>query len=215
MHEEQFKTMQQSIAEGVPDAARALALEALRLGMDPLEAIQKGFVPGLNALGEQFAAGEVFLPDLIVAGEAMKAALEVLEPEMQKSGVRREVWGKVVLGTVEGDIHEIGKTLVATLLTASGFEVFDLGVNVPIEEFAAKAKEVGADIVGVSSLLTTTMRGQERVIQSLDRHGLRPRVKVMVGGAPVTSGWAQKIGADGYGQDATAAVALAKSLLHK
>jgi methylmalonyl-CoA mutase cobalamin-binding domain/chain len=139
----------------------------------------------------------------------------VLEPEMQKRGTQREILGKVVLGTVKGDIHEIGKSLVSTLLTASGFQVFDLGVNVPIELFAEKARDLQADLVGVSALLTTTMQGQKSVVEALDRHGLRPKVKVIVGGAPVTRDWADKIGADGYGQDAMAAVAVAKSLLHK
>jgi len=215
MREEQFNTMGQSIVDGTPESARKAASKALELGIDPLEAIKRGFVPGLNRIGEQFNRGEVFLPDLVMAGEAMKAAVAVLEPEMQKRGTQREVLGKVVLGTVKGDIHEIGKSLVSTLLTASGFQVFDLGVNVPIELFVEKARELQADLVGVSALLTTTMQGQKSVVEALDRNGLRPRVKVIVGGAPVTRDWAEKIGADGYGQDAMAAVALAKSLVHK
>jgi len=215
MHEEQFNAMRQSIVDGAPEHASELANKALELGIAPLEAINKGFVSGLNYIGEQFNRGEVFLPDLVMAGEAMKAAVAVLEPEMQKRGTQREILGKVVLGTVKGDIHEIGKTLVSTLLSASGFQVFDLGVDVPIERFAEKARELQADIVGVSALLTTTMQGQKSVVESLERHGLRPRVKVIVGGAPVTRDWAEKIGADGYGQDAMAAVAIAKSLLHK
>lgn len=215
MHEEQFNAMRQSIVDGAPETAREAASKALEQGIAPLEAINKGFVPGLNSIGEQFNRGEVFLPDLVMAGEAMKAAVAVLDPEMQKRGTQREILGKVVLGTVKGDIHEIGKSLVSTLLTASGFQVFDLGVNVPIELFAEKARELQADLVGVSALLTTTMQGQKSVVESLDRHGLRPRVKIIVGGAPVTRDWAQKIGADGYGQDAMAAVAVAKSLLQK
>jgi len=212
MHEEQFNAMRQSIVDGAPESARETANKALALGIAPLEAINRGFVPGLNSIGEQFNRGEVFLPDLVMAGEAMKAAVAVLEPEMQKQGTQREVLGKVVLGTVKGDIHEIGKSLVSTLLTASGFQVFDLGVNVPIELFVEKARELQADLVGVSALLTTTMQGQKSVVEALDRHGLRPRVKIIVGGAPVTQDWARKIGADGYGHDAMAAVALAKSL---
>ncbi len=215
MHEEQFNAMRQSIVDGAPESARESANQALALGIDPLDAINKGFVAGLNSIGEQFNRGEVFLPDLVMAGEAMKAAVAVLEPEMQKRGTQREILGKVVLGTVKGDIHEIGKSLVSTLLTASGFQVFDLGVNVPIELFAEKARDLQADLVGVSALLTTTMQGQRSVVEALDRHGLRPKVKIIVGGAPVTRDWADKIGADGYGQDAMAAVAVAKSLLHK
>ena len=215
MHEEQFNAMRQSIVDGAPESARESANQALALGIAPLDAINKGFVAGLNSIGEQFNRGEVFLPDLVMAGEAMKAAVAVLEPEMQKRGTQREILGKVVLGTVKGDIHEIGKSLVSTLLTASGFQVFDLGVNVPIELFAEKARDLQADLVGVSALLTTTMQGQKSVVEALDRHGLRPKVKVIVGGAPVTRDWADKIGADGYGQDAMAAVAVAKSLLQK
>jgi len=215
MHEEQFNAMRQSIVDGAPESARESANQALALGIAPLDAINKGFVAGLNSIGEQFNRGEVFLPDLVMAGEAMKAAVAVLEPEMQKRGTQREILGKVVLGTVKGDIHEIGKSLVSTLLTASGFQVFDLGVNVPIGLFAEKARDLQADLVGVSALLTTTMQGQKSVVEALDRHGLRPKVKVIVGGAPVTRDWADKIGADGYGQDAMAAVAVAKSLLHK
>jgi len=215
MHEEQFNAMRQSIVDGAPESARESANKALALGIDPLEAINKGFVTGLNSIGEQFNRGEVFLPDLVMAGEAMKAAVAVLEPEMQKRGTQREILGKVVLGTVKGDIHEIGKSLVSTLLTASGFQVFDLGVNVPIELFVEKARDLQADLVGVSALLTTTMQGQKSVVEALDRHGLRPKVKIIVGGAPVTRDWADKIGADGYGQDAMAAVAVAKSLLHR
>jgi corrinoid protein of di/trimethylamine methyltransferase len=214
MHEEQFNAMRQSIVEGAPESACESAKKALEVGIAPLDAINKGFMLGLNAIGEQFNRGEVFLPDLVMAGEAMKAAVAVLEPEMQKCGTQRQILGKVVLGTVKGDIHEIGKSLVATLLTASGFQVFDLGVNVPIELFVEKARELEADLVGVSALLTTTMQGQKSVVEALDRHGLRPKVKVIVGGAPVTRDWAEKIGADGYGQDAMAAVAVAKSLLH-
>jgi corrinoid protein of di/trimethylamine methyltransferase len=215
MHEEQFNAMRQSIVDGAPESACESAHKALALGIAPLEAINRGFVPGLNSIGEQFNRGEVFLPDLVMAGEAMKAAVAVLEPEMQKRGTQREILGKVVLGTVKGDIHEIGKSLVSTLLTASGFQVFDLGVDVPVELFVEKARDLQADLVGVSALLTTTMQGQKGVVEALDRHGLRPRVKIIVGGAPVTRDWAEKIGADGYGRDAMAAVAVAKSLLQK
>jgi methanogenic corrinoid protein MtbC1 len=149
----------------------------------------------------------------VLAGEALKAAVAALEPEMQKRGVQRQTLGKVVLGTVQGDIHEIGKTLVAAMLTAHGFAVYDLGVDVPFAQFVAKAREVGANIVGVSALLTTTMAGQRAVIKALEEANLRPQVKVMVGGAPVTRRWAEEIGADGYGEDAIAAVAVARRLV--
>jgi methylmalonyl-CoA mutase cobalamin-binding domain/chain len=137
----------------------------------------------------------------------------VLEPEMARRGTQRQMLGKVVIGTVEGDIHEIGKTLVATMLTASGFQVYDIGVDVPVIKFVDKAREVGADVVGLSALLTTTMVKQKDVIEALDDAGLRPKVKVMVGGAPVTSGWAKEIGAEGYSEDAIGAVVVAKQLV--
>src|ERR1700757_2451367 len=172
MANELFEAMKQSIMEGDPDRARELSRRAIAEGINPLEAIHRGFVPGLHAVGEQFEQGEMFLPDLVQAGEAMKAATATLEPEIQRAGSKRETLGRVVLGTVKGDIHEIGKTLVGTMLSASGFEVFDLGVDVAFESFALKAEELGADIVGVSSLLTTTMTGQKGVVEALERHGL-------------------------------------------
>jgi corrinoid protein of di/trimethylamine methyltransferase len=213
MSDELFNAMRQSIVDGDAEQAEVLARQALERGIDPLDAINEGFVTGVNYVGQQFGCGEMFLPDLVLAGEAMKAAVAVLEPEMQKRGSQRQMLGKVVLGTVKGDIHEIGKTLVATMLSASGFQVYDLGVDVPFEKFAQKAREVGADIVGVSALLTTTMTGQKSVIEALDDVGLRPKVKVMVGGAPVTRSWADEIGADGYSEDAISAVAEAKRLV--
>jgi corrinoid protein of di/trimethylamine methyltransferase len=215
MHEELFAAMRQSVIDGDTDQVALLAQRSLDIGMDPLDAINQGFVPGVNYVGEQFALGEMFLPDLVMGGEAMKAAVAMLEPEMVRRGSQRASLGTVVLGTVTGDIHEIGKTLVQTMLTATGFQVHDLGVDVPTELFVAKAREVHADIIGLSALLTTTMPAQRLVVQALEREGLRPRVKVMVGGAPVTREWAAAIGADGYGEDAIAAVTLAKALMEK
>ena len=144
---------------------------------------------------------------------AMKAAIAVLEPELKRQGTSREILGRVVLATVEGDIHEIGKSLVGTMLTAAGFEVHDLGVNVPADRIIAKAEEVGADIVGLSALLTTTMVRQREVIEAMDKKGLRNRTRVIVGGAPVTQDWVQKIEADGYSEDAIGAVNMARNLI--
>jgi len=194
MSEELLGAMRQSIIDGAADHAIELAQRALQAGMDPLQAVNGGFVPGVDYVGEQFAARQMFLPDLVMAAEAMKAGIAVLEPEMHRRGTQREFLGRVVLGTVKGDIHEIGKTLVGILLSAAGFEVVDLGVNVTAEMFAAKARELEADIVGVSSLLTTTMALQRGVVEALDRAQLRPRVKIIVGGAPVTRKWAEEIG---------------------
>ena len=213
MSEELLKAMAQSIIDGEAEVAADLAKQAVEAGVDPLEAITKGYMPGVNEVGDSFACGNVFLPELVMAGEAMKAAIAVLEPELKKAGTSREILGRVVLATVEGDIHEIGKSLVGTMLTAAGFEVHDLGVNVPAEKIIAKAEEVGADIVGLSALLTTTMVRQREVIEAMDRKGMRNKTRVMVGGAPVTQDWVQKIEADGYSEDAVGAVNMAKSLM--
>jgi corrinoid protein of di/trimethylamine methyltransferase len=211
-----FAAMRQSIIDGAPENASALAKQALALRHHPLAIIDNGFVPGMTEVGQLFAKHLMFLPDMLAAAEAMKAAMDVLEPELKRQGEERPVVGTIVLGTTKGDIHEIGKTLVGTLLTANGFKVYDLGVDISPEKFAEKASEVSADVVGVSALLTTTMRGQKSVVDALERTGLRPSVRVIVGGAPVTQRWAEEIGADGYAKDAITAVALVKSLLeHK
>ena len=213
MTDELFQKMAQSIIDGEPETAVQLAQQAVTAGLDPLAAITNGFVVGVNQVGERFACGEAFLPELVMAGEAMKAAVGYLDPELQKRGAVRQIYGKVVLATVEGDIHEIGKSLVGTMLTASGFQVFDLGVDVPTAKIIEKTREVQADIVGLSALLTTTMINQREVIETLQKEGLRDKVKVMVGGAPVTRDWVQHIGADGYSEDAVGAVAVAKNLV--
>ena len=213
--EELYKEMAQSIIDGEAEQAVALAQKSIDLQMHPLETITKGCVVGVNYIGDQFGKGEAFLPELVMAGEAMKAAVATLEPELLKLGEAREVMGRVVLATVEGDIHEIGKTLVGTMLSASGFEVYDIGVDAPAEKIIGKALEVNADIIGMSALLTTTMVRQREVIEELDKEGLRPRIKVLVGGAPITKDWAGKIKADGTSEDAVGAVKLAKQLLGK
>jgi corrinoid protein of di/trimethylamine methyltransferase len=211
--EDLFKEMAQSITDGESEKAADLAKQAIAQGIDPLDAINKGFVAGVNFVGDQFSCGNMFLPELVMAGEAMKAAVAVLEPEMTKRGTERKMLGKVILCTVEGDIHEIGKTLVGTMLSATGFQVFDMGVDVPVMKVVEKAREVGADIVAMSALLTTTMVHQKDVIEALEDIGIRSKVKVMVGGAPVTQEWVKQIGADGYSEDAIGAARVAKQLL--
>jgi corrinoid protein of di/trimethylamine methyltransferase len=213
MNEQIYKTMAQSIIDGEADEAEELARQAIEMGIDPLDAINKGFVPGIDHVGKLFGCGDAFLPELVMAGEAMKTAVSVLEPEMAKRGSERKMLGTVVIGTIEGDIHDIGKTLVGTMLSASGFKVFDLGVDVPVMTLVEKARLENADIVGVSALLTTTMVKQRDVIEALDDMGMRPKVKVMVGGAPVTRTWADEIGADAFSEDAVGAVTVAKQLL--
>jgi corrinoid protein of di/trimethylamine methyltransferase len=213
--DELYQTMSQSVIDGEPEQAEELAQKAVSLGLDPLEVIDQGYTRGMNVLGDCFARGEVFLPHLVMGGEAMKAAIAVLEPELARRQQQRQVLGKVVIGTVAGDIHEIGKSLVATMLSANGFQVFDLGVDVPVSTFVEKAREVEADIIGLSALLTTTMLNQRRVIENLQEAGLREKVKIIVGGAPVSQSWAEQIGADGYSENAVGAVALAKKLMGK
>ena len=213
MPDEILGFLRQSIIDGAAQRAATLARQALAQGMDPLEAIERGYVPGMDHMGALYARREVFLPDLVMAGEAMKAAMAVLEPAIKKRGGVRHFRGRVVLGTVKGDIHEIGKNLVGILLSANGFEVHDLGVNVPAEVFVAKAREVKADLVGASALLTTTMSQQKNLVEAVRREGLHPKVKVMVGGAAVTQRWVEEIAADGFSKDAVSAVALAKTLV--
>lgn len=213
MSEELFQKMSQSIVDGDADAAVALAKEAITTGVPPLDAITKGFVTGVNIVGDAFGRGEAYLPELVMAGEAMKAALTTLDPELKKQGTERRTLGKVVIATVDGDIHEIGKSLVATMLGASGFEVYDLGVDVEIEKIIGTALNVNADIIAMSALLTTTMVKQKEVIEELDKEGLRGKFKVMVGGAPVTRDWVKTIGADGFSEDAIGAVNIAKQLI--
>jgi len=215
MPDDHFSAMRQSIIDGAPDTASGLAQEAVASGIPPIDAINCGFVPGMHDVGEQFARGQMFLPDMMASAEAMRAAMGVLDPELRKLGTARPTAGVVVLGTTKGDIHEIGKILVGTMLTAHGFQVHDLGVDVTGDKFAAKARELKADIVGVSALLTTTMRNQKSVVEALEKEGLRSHVKIMVGGAPVTRRWADEVGADGYAKDAMSAVTLAQELMQR
>jgi corrinoid protein of di/trimethylamine methyltransferase len=202
----------QSLVEGDPDLTVNATRQALAAGLEPLAIINGGLIPGMRIVGEKFSSGEYFLPNLIVSANGMKQAMQLLDPELK---ARRQVVssrGSVVIGTVHGDIHEIGKSLVATMLSAHGFEVHDLGVDVPTERFIDTVMTTRANLIGMSSLLTTTMSMQKKVIQALIGAGLRERVKVMVGGAPVSARWAEDIGADGYAEDAVGAVDLAMRL---
>jgi trimethylamine corrinoid protein len=208
-----YEQMADAVITGQPDRARELAEEAIRAGIDPLEAIDRGYKPGMDVVGEGFAEGELFIPDLMMAGEAMKAAIATLEPEMVNRQQERKVLGVVVIGTVQGDIHEIGKTLVATMLAASGFKVHDLGVDVSAQQFVDAVRDAQADVVGLSSLLTTTILNQEVVIQALSEAGLRDHVKVIIGGVPANEEWAAEIGADAYADNATEAVDVIKGLV--
>jgi corrinoid protein of di/trimethylamine methyltransferase len=201
-----------SLVAGDPDAAVEGTRQALAAGVEPLTIIEGGLVPGMRIVGDKYATGEYFLPNLIVSASGMKQAMALLEPELKARRQELKSSGTVVIGTVRGDIHEIGKSLVATMLAANGFEVHDLGVDVSTDAFVARVRETRANLVGLSALLTTTMHGQKDVIRALEAAGLRGQVKVMVGGAPVNKKWADEIGADGWAQDAVAAVDLAARL---
>jgi len=203
----------ESIVGGEPESVVALTQKALESGLQPLEIINQGLVPGMNVAGEKFARGEFFLPHLLIAAKGMQAAMELLEPELGARKQVHEAVGTVVIGTVQGDIHEIGKSLVGTMLSANGFKVYDLGVDVPKEDFIARVKETGADLLGLSALLTTTMIGQREVIENLVQAGIRDQVKVVVGGAPVSQAWADEIGADAYAENAMDAVEVARRVL--
>ncbi len=203
----------QAIDQGDRDKTVELTQKALGAGDNPQDIIAKGLQAGMAAVGEKFSSGEYFLPDMLMAARAMKAALEVLAPALKETGI--PTIGKVVIGTVEGDMHDIGKNVVATFLSGNGFEVFDLGLNVPAQKFIDEVKEKQPDILGMSALLTTTMPVMGKVIKALEGAGLRSGVKVVVGGAPVTQDYADYIGADGYAHDGGRAVPVCRELIGK
>jgi 5-methyltetrahydrofolate--homocysteine methyltransferase len=210
--QEFYDKLAQAVIDGEGEIASEIAKAALAAGLDPMACINNGLTEGMNSVGDLFSSGEYYLPDLIIGGNAMKAAMAVLEPALADNQ-ERDVLGKVVIGTVKGDLHEIGKTLVATLLSANGFLVTDIGIDKSPVDFLNAAIEAEADIVGASALLTTTMVVQGQVIEALEDAGLREKVKVMVGGAPVNQSWADQIGADAFGEDAISAVDIAKKLM--
>ena len=194
-----FDKAVQAIMDADEEEARKVASESLEAGMDPLEMINQGFTEGIRKMGDLFERGEVFLPGLIVASEAMTAAVEILEAALpaKKQAEKKVV---IVLGTVEGDIHDIGKGIITTMLRVHGYEVHDIGRDVPIDTFVEKAKELNADVVGSSAMMTTTQIGQRKLEEALRKAGLRDKVLTMVGGAVATDHWAQRIGADFFGE---------------
>lgn len=213
--DEAFQKITQAVIDGEKDVVVQLVKETIDQSLETIDIVNKGLVPGIDEVGERWENGDYFLPELIVSAEAMKAGMDLLQPLLEKDTGRAMTKGTVVIGTVEGDIHDIGKTLVGSLLQASGFEVHDLGGDVPIDTFLAKAKETNADIIALSALLTTTMVEQKKLIEKLKDKGEaeRAKYKVLVGGAPVSPEWAEKIGADGTAPDAMSAVRLAISLI--
>ena len=200
-----------AIIQGDKAKTTEVARRALTEGIDPIEILNSGFIPGINTVGDLFGSGKLFLPDLILAAEAMKTATEVCNEALPKERIEKR--GKVVIGTVEGDIHDIGKAIVVSLLQANGFEVYDLGRDVSSHKFVKKAQGVEADVIGSSCLLTTTMDGQRKLEQELRRLGLRERFKTIIGGAPVTQRWANRIGADAYAEDAADGVKKIRELI--
>jgi len=195
------------------ELAAEVAAEALAAGVDPVEIIEKGFTAGMMEVGEQFEQGTLFLPHVLAAAEAMKAGIEVMKPEMERRKSQTKNLGTVVIGTIEGDIHSIGKDIVASMLNIAGFDVVDLGRDVPIGTFIEKVKELKPQIVASSALMTTTMINQIQIEEQLKEAGVREQVKTMVGGAPCTQDWADKIGADIYGESATDVVSKVKAAL--
>lgn len=213
---ELFLELKQAIIDGDDDIVGELSQKVIDESINPVDAVQLGLIKGIEVVGELWKAGEVFLPDVMMSAEAMKVGLGLLEPEIAKLGMSQgEAKGKLVLGTVEGDIHDIGKNITGAMFTAAGYKVFDIGTDIKAEEFVLKAQEVGADIIGASALLTTTMSAQKQIIDYLLEHNLRSQFKVFIGGGPTSQAYADEIGADGWAESADEAVALADRMLAK
>jgi corrinoid protein of di/trimethylamine methyltransferase len=202
----------QVIINGDRAEAVGLAQQAVKSGIEPLKAVD-AFTEGIKIVGDMFSDGDCYLPELICSGEAMKDAMEILDSEIQKRGEERKYIGTVVIGTVKDDIHDIGKTIVTSLLGANGFHVYDLGTDVSAETFIEKIEEVNANIVALSALITTTMPYQGKVIKAIIDAGLRDKVKIIIGGAPTSESWSEQIGADGYGKNAINALEVSKKLM--
>jgi len=204
-----LKALSDAIINGDQNTAVEITRQALAEGTAPKSVLDDGLIAGMDVIGVRFKKSEVYIPEVLIAARAMKMAMEVLEPELVKAGV--EPIGKLAIGTVQGDLHDIGKNLVAMMLKGAGFEVVDLGVDVGPGKFIEQARTKSIQLIGMSTLLTTTMPGMEKTVKALKEAGLS--IKVMVGGAPVTQDYADRIGADGYAADAASAVDMAKSLV--
>ncbi len=204
-----LKALADAVIKGDQSAAVEITKAALEEGTAAKSVLEDGLIAGMDVVGARFKKNEVYIPEVLIAARAMKMAMEILEPELVKAGVKPV--GRFLIGTVQGDLHDIGKNLVAMMLKGAGFEVIDLGVDVEPEKFVEQVKTQGVHVVGLSALLTTTMPGMEKTIQALKEAGVS--AKIMIGGAPVTQGYADKIGADGYAADAASAVDMVKSLV--
>ena len=204
-----LKALADAIIKGDQNAAVEITKAALEGGTKAESVLNDGLIAGMDIVGARFKKNEVYIPEVLISARAMKMAMEILEPELAKAGV--QPIGTFLIGTVQGDLHDIGKNLVAMMLKGAGFEVIDIGIDVPVEKFVDQAKTTGVQLVGMSTLLTTTMPAIEKTLKALKDAGIS--AKIMVGGAPVTQGYADKIGADGYAADAASAVDVAKSLV--
>jgi 5-methyltetrahydrofolate--homocysteine methyltransferase len=203
-----LNVLSEAIIKGNQNLALEVTKAAIAEGMAAKDILDKGLIAGMDVIGGRFKRNEVYIPEVLIAARAMKTAMEVLEPELAKAGV--EPIGKFIIGTVQGDLHDIGKNLVAMMMKGAGFEVVDLGVDISPEKFVEQAKATGIKLIGMSALLTTTMPSMEKTIKAIKDAGID--AKIMIGGAPVTQGYADKIGADGYAADAATAVDIAKEL---
>ena len=206
-----YAELYDAILTGNAKKAEEITKAALAAKADPSELVQKYMIPAMDEVGKRFECNEYFVPELLIAARAMKTSLELITPLLAEAGTQPV--GRVVIGTVQGDLHDIGKNLVASMLEGGGFQVIDLGVDVPAERFVEAAKEKDGTIIALSALLTTTMTMMKNVIQALDKAGIRQKTKVIVGGAPITQQYADEIGADGYSDNASTAVALARKLV--
>lgn len=206
-----FEQLQQSVISGKKQEVAELTEKFLEGGKTAKDILYEGLIPGMSVVGEKFEAGEFFIPEMLLAARALNAGLDILRPLLEKSDVKPIA--KIVMGTVKGDIHDIGKNLVSVMLRGGGFEVIDAGVDVTPEKFVELAKDSGANVVGLSALLTTTMPSMKDTVEAFEASGLRDKVKIMIGGAPVTQEYADKIGADGFARNASSAVGLVKSLI--
>jgi len=205
-----LSTLAENLINGKAPAVKELTQKALDEGMEPQKILSDGLIKGMSVVGERFKNNEFYVPEVLIAARAMHAGMDILKPKLADSGV--QPIGKVLLGTVKGDLHDIGKNLVAMMLEGAGFEVVDMGIDVAPEKFADAAKE-GADLIAMSALLTTTMTAMKTTIEALEEAGVRDKIKTLIGGAPVTQNYADEIGADGYARDAASAVDKAKELL--
>jgi 5-methyltetrahydrofolate--homocysteine methyltransferase len=208
-----LKAIHDAVVDGDAKTTKALTEKAIAAGTAPGDLLGKALIPAMDEVGRRFECNEYFVPELLISARAMKAAMELIRPLLAKSGVQPV--GKVAIGTVKGDLHDIGKNLVAAMLEGGGFEIIDLGVDVAPEKFLAAVQEKGANVIALSALLTTTMPSMKDTIAALDKAGVRGKVKVMIGGAPITDAYAKEIGADGYSDNASSAVTLARKLVGK